>query len=271
MKNAKDQKIVVLLSLQESDKNLILNGIRVASIFRKELCLLYNHSKMEKSNLEILESKLTQYTIPIMNELSGLKVTTLLISEKLAFLPEKLADDYEAILMIANASTYKKYANALTESSIPFLFINEKNGNISTFKRLILPIDFRSENSDSALWSSYFGRFNQAGIVVVAASDKNKDEQQQVKKNVFLTKKLFVKFKLEHKILKGEKSSFRNAFEALELAQNSKSDLLIILGSSSITPLDRMIGLPERKIIENAGDLPVLIVNPRRDNYILCD
>lgn len=271
MKDAKDQKVVVLLSLQESDKNLILNGIRIASIFRKELCLLYNYSKKEISNLENLELKLTQYTLPITNEIPGLKVTTLLISEKLTFLPEKLADDYEAIIMIANASAYKKYTNAVTESPIPFLFINEKNGNISTFKKLILPIDFRSENSDTALWSSYFGRFNRAGIVVVAANDKNKDDQQLVNKNVFLSKKLFVKFKLEHRIFKGEKSSFRNAFEALNLAQTSQSDLLIILGSSSITPLDRIIGLPERKIIENAGELPVLIVNPRRDNYILCD
>jgi len=57
----------------------------------------------------------------------------------------------------------------------------------------------------------------------------------------------------------------------LELALSSNCDLLIILGSSNITPLDWVVGLPERKIIDNAGAIPVLIVNPRKDNYILCD
>jgi len=271
VKDAKEQKIVVLLSLQASDKNLILNGIKVASIFRKELCLLYNYSKMEQTNLENLKLTLNQYIVPILNELPGLKVTTLLVSEKLSVLPEKLADDYEAIMFVARFSEFKKYASAIAESSIPFLFVNDKIDEISTFKKIILPIDLRGGNSETALWSSYFGRFNQAGIVVVAANDKNKDEHQQVNKNVYLSKKLFLKFKLEHKIFKGTKSSFRNAFEALEIAQSSQSDLMIMLGSSSITPLNWIVGLPERKIIDNAGNLPVLIVNPRKDNYILCD
>jgi hypothetical protein len=63
----------------------------------------------------------------------------------------------------------------------------------------------------------------------------------------------------------------QNSFEALEFALSENADLLILLGSSVITPLDWLIGLPERKIIRNAGNLPVLLVNPRRDNYILCD
>jgi hypothetical protein len=82
---------------------------------------------------------------------------------------------------------------------------------------------------------------------------------------------LFQKFKIEHKIYKGAKSSLQNAFEALDLALTSDCDLLVILGSSVITPLDRLIGLPEKKIIKKAGNLPVLLINPRKDNYILCD
>jgi hypothetical protein len=89
--------------------------------------------------------------------------------------------------------------------------------------------------------------------------------------NVAICKKLFQKFKIEHKIFRGTKSSLQNSFEALELALSSESDLLVILGSSTITPLDLLIGLPEKKIINRAENLPVLFINPRRDNYILCD
>jgi hypothetical protein len=44
----------------------------------------------------------------------------------------------------------------------------------------------------------------------------------------------------------------------------------VILGSSTITLLDIIIGLPEKKIITKAGNLPVLLINSKRDNYLLC-
>jgi hypothetical protein len=271
MAEVKHQKIIVLLSLTQTDKNLILNGIRIASIFKKELCLCYNYHKKEKNQKEEFKEKLSAYLYPIKNELPGIKISTLLISERLTDLPEKLADDFEAIIMIAGASEFSKYSKSVAESSIPFLFINEKAEQFSEFKKLILPIDLRKENAESALWCSYFGRFNLAGIIVVAANDKNKDEQKQVIMNVAIIKKLFQKFKIEHKIFRGTKSSLQNSFEALELAISSESDLLVILGSSVITPLDLLIGLPEKKIVNRAGNLPVLVINPRKDNYILCD
>jgi len=271
MAEVKHQKIIVFLTLSKTDKNLILNGIRIATIFKKELCLCYNYSKKEKNEKEQFKEKLTSYLNPVKNELPGLKISTLLLSESLTNLPEKLADDFEAILMIAGSGEFKKYAKSVAESSVPFLFVNEKEEDFSEFKKLILPIDLRHENSDSAIWCSYFGRFNSSGVIVVAANDKGKEEQKQVTVNVALSKKLFQKFRIEHKIFRGTKSSLQNSYEALELALSSKSDLLVILGSSVITPLDLLIGLPEKKIIGRAGNLPVLIVNPRKDNYILCD
>lgn len=271
MEEVKQQKIVVLLSLTVTDKNLILNGIRLASLFNKELCLCYNYAKKEKQDKTGLKQKLSDYLKPVKSEIPNLKISTLLISERLNNLPDKLADNFEAILFVTGAGEFKKYATSVSESPVPFLFVDEKENQISEFKKIILPVDLRQENSDSVLWSSYFGRFNTSAIVVVAASDKGKDAQKQVTMNVALSRKLFQKFKIEHKIFRGTKSSLQNSFEALDLALSSKSDLLVILGSSVITPLDRLIGLPEKKIIKKAGKLPVLVINPQKDNYILCD
>lgn len=265
------QKIVVLISFSSDDKTLILNGLKIASIFNKELCLVYNYSAREKKKYKELKQNLQKYIIPIKNESINLNVSTLLISEKKTYLPEKLSDDLDAILILVSASKFSKFSTALAESPIAFLFINTNETNVNEYRKLILPVDFRKESSEIALWASYFGRYNQSIAVVVAANDKGKEEQKQVTKNVLLSKRLFQKFDIKHKIYKGTKSSWRNAFEALELAQTSKSDMLILLGSSAITPLDRIIGLPERKLIEKAGSLPVLVINPRRDNYILCD
>ena len=267
----KEQKIVVLLDLTSSDRMLILNGVKIASIFQKELCLLYNFSKKQKKYREEYKRQLTAYSLPVKNEIKELKISTLLLSENLNHLPEKLSDEFEAIFIIAPSSHFAKYSKAVTESPVPFLFVNENRETVPEYKHMVLPIDLRKENSDTALWSSYFGRFNSTEIVVVAASDKDQYDQKQVAKNVVLSKKLFTKFSIPHKIYRGQKSSLGNAFEALELALSSNADFLTLLSSSTITPLDLLVGLPERKIIKRSGSLPVMVINPRKDNYILCD
>ena len=270
MDEKKEQKIVVFTTLSSIDNNLILNGMKVAGIFKKELCFLYRLSKKERKTRHIIEDKLNEYLFSFQKEMPHIKASILVLDEKINHLPEILADDHEAILLVAHSSGYKKYAAAATRSPIPFLFIDAESA-VCSFKKVILPIDLRRENNDAALWCSWFGRFANSEITVVAANERSRDSKQLVMQNVILTKKLFQKTDVGHKIYKGKKSSFNNCFEAMDLALNSDTDLFVMLGSSVITPLDRLIGLPERKIIKKAGSLSILLINPRRDNYILCD
>lgn len=270
MSEYKDQKIVVLTQLDDNDKSLILNGIKIASMFRKELCLVHNYPPKEKKKHTEFKTLLQNYLATVKKELPQLKTSVLVLSKKTGDLPQVLADDYEAIIVVTGTGQFKNYSKAISETPVPFLFVNP-GAEVSEFNRVILPVDLRSEISDSAVWSSYFGRFNNAEMVVVAANEKGKDEQRRVAKNVVLTKKLFQKFNIGHKIYKGQKSSWRNAFEALDFAQSSDANLFVVLGSSAVTPLDYVIGLPERKIIKQANGLPILYINPRRDNYVLCD
>lgn len=270
MPDSKEQKIIVLAELNPTDNTLILNGIKIATIFKKELCLVYNDPKRVKKNHLKFKDKLHNYLQPIKNKLPALKVSSLLLSESWADLPDLLSDDYEAILLIANSQSFKRYSKVLAETPIPLLYVRPES-KILDFNHVVQPVDIRKENSDGTLWCSYFGRFNQAEIVTIAANDKGKQEKKAIARNIKLSTKLYRKFKIQHKVYKGIKSSLRNSFEGLELALASDCNLLVILGSSALTPLDLLIGLPERKIVEAAGNLPVLVINPRKDNYILCD
>lgn len=270
MSEKKEQKIIVFTTFTTADKTLILNGIKLASVFKKELCLVYQTNNRKTINSEKIKQRLMAFTVPLKQEIPTLKTSVLILKANLREAPEILADDHEAILLVADSTRFKTYSKAVTESPVPFLFVHS-NGPVSMFKNIVLPIDLRKEISDSTLWSSWFGRFNQAHVIAIAANDKNRESQTQVARNVDFAKKLFLKLNVSHKLYKGRRSSLQNSFEALDFAQSENADLLILLGSSVITPLDWLIGLPERKIIRNAGSLPVLLVNPRRDNYILCD
>lgn len=268
MSNTLEQKIVVFTTLKTGDDVLIQHGIKLAHVFRKELCLVYNAtSKKTKTTAKHL---LSEYIQKIKQELPALNVSSLVLKAKKAEIPDILAENHEGVLVVVNATRFKHWSGALSESPIPFLFVHPES-KIMDYNQLVQPLDLRKENSDGSLWASYFGRFNAGEIVMVAANDKSKEGKNGVAKNVVLSRKLYEKFNILHKVYKGSKSSFRVVFEALEHALASDCNIFLILGSSSITPLDYLIGLPERKIVNKAGKLPVMVINPRRDNYILCD
>ncbi len=269
MEQKKEQKIIVLLSFTSSDKNIILYGIRLASVFGKELCLTHIANRRNLKFKNEYEQKLNDYLKPVNREMPGLKTSVLVINEHFRDMPEILADNHEAILLVANSGEYKKFSKSVTESPVPFLFVNP-DAEVSEFKKIVMPVDLRKTTSDSSLWSAWFGKFAKSEVTVIASDDKNRDSRQQVTSNIRFSKKLYQEFNVKHKIIKGTRTSLQISYEALNFAHSQKAGLFILLGSSHITPLDKLIGLPERKIIQNAKNLPVLLINPRRDNYALC-
>jgi len=262
------QKIAVLVDFSTYDKRLITGAIKLSAIFRKELCLVYRLKK--KSFRNEAENRLDE-SLKVINDIeAGLKLSACIIEGRDSEIPEKMADGHEIILIISDIKKYKEHSSAVLNSPVPFLFLNTQAEELS-FKNIVLPVDMRKDISEAAVWSSYFGRFNNSKITVIAANHKGKNEQKQVTNNIIRVKKLLQKFNIEHKIYKGTKSSLQNSFEALGFAQLSNGDMLVLLGSSTITPLDILIGLPERKIIRKAGSLAVLLINARRENYMLCN
>jgi hypothetical protein len=261
------QKIAVIIDFSKNDKMLIACGIKLSALFRTELCLV---SRLKKKKLrDKTEKKLEGILKQTDNEAKGLKISTCIIEGPDSKISEKMADLCEIILIITDIKKYKEYSKAVIYSAVPFLFINpQKEGH--SFKNIILPVDLRKGISDTALWSSYFGRFNKSTITVIAANHKRVNEQKQVTNNIVRVKKLMQKFKIDHKIYKGIRSSLGNSYEALNFAHISDSDMLVLTGSTTITPLDILIGLPEKKIIGKAGNLSIMLVNARRDNYVLC-
>ena len=203
-KDKKEQKIVVLVTFSPADKNLILSGVNLAVAFGKELCIACRLNKKERKNHHLFKQKLIDYTLPLKKELPGLKTPVLLLYTTIRHLPEVLADDHEAIVIIAASNLFRSYSKAVPVSPVPFLFI-PSGAPLSSFRNIVIPVDLRKENSDSLLWCSWFGRFNQSEITLIAASEKRKETQRLVARNVLLAKNLFQKFNVAHKLFRGEK------------------------------------------------------------------
>lgn len=269
MSRAEIQKITVLMSLNPADTNLMLAGIRLTVSFNKELKLLYV-AQTNKAEQEVLP-ELEKYARTITVKVPGINVSFSVIIRPGKNFARIISDDLETIILVAGSSKFKELSGHLRKSPVPYLFIDEKEPFTSDFGKAIIPVDMRSQNKDSLLWAVFFGRNNHSEIIAIGANDKSKEARHDVAKHLHSLKKLLAKTNVPHKIYKGSRGSLSIQREALDTALQLNAGLLILLGSSYITWLDRLIGLPEEKIIRSAGKLPVLVVNPRRETYLVCD
>lgn len=263
------QKIVVLTTLSERDKPLILCGIRIASIFRKELCLFYEASGAHHS-LEI-DRQLEEIRRTLYKDIPQLPVSVMVAPFRGEHLSITLADEHEAIMIIAGASRCRQLSRALHASPVPFLFVNEEKPFLSDFRRVIFPVDLRTQNKDAMKWALWFGKHNGSEIMAIGANDRSRHNRQLVTQLLASLKKLLTGAGVSHKIYRGSRNSLAVHREGLAAAREVDAGLFLLLGSSAITLLDLVLGLPEEKIVSQAEDFPVLVVNPRRETYLVCE
>jgi hypothetical protein len=108
-------------------------------------------------------------------------------------------------------------------------------------------------------------------VHLICAKDKDPDQDKTLKSNLSFIQKFFSNLNVRHRIIDGKSSSWGIFNETLANASAWNGDVMSFAGSTYISFLDLIIGLPEEKIVRKAGNLPILIINPRKDVCILCD
>jgi hypothetical protein len=250
-------------------KDVIVHGIRIADILKKELCLLaFWKDKNQKNQIQ---EKLHQTSTKLKSNLPDSMISTLLLQSSLRDNMAKLVDNYNAVLVVMHQSNIKSALKAFRESTIAFLFVNGSLPEFLRYKNVLVPVDCRKSSKEASLWPSYLGRFNQSMVHLVCANDTEPDQAKMLKNNMSFIQKFFLNLNVRHRFIAGKSTSWGIFNETLANASGWNADVMTFAGSTSITFLDLIIGLPEEKIVRKAGNLPVLIINPRKDVCILCD
>ncbi|HLN71704.1 MAG: hypothetical protein ACM3O8_05370 [Methylococcaceae bacterium] len=264
-----EQKIVVICDFSERMKEVIVHGIRIAQVLNKELCLTACwHRKEQKP---VIQDQLIRATESIRKSFPELRISSLLIKNSLNDNIDKLAWEYDAVLVILHKAMLKPALKALRESSIAFLFVQGDSPDFLAYKNVLVPVDYRKATKDTALWSSFLGRFNRSQVQMVYALETDKEQASLIQKNLGFLRKFLSNLKVSHQAVAGKTSSWGICRETVSRAHELKGDVMVMAGSASISLLDLLIGLPEKKIIQKAGDLPVLIINPRKEICMMCD
>ena len=269
MSNISDQKVVVFCDFSERMKEVIVHGVKMADILKKELCLIaiwkgQDHKKQ-------VHEKMIRTSQSLKSNLPEIQISSLLLQGSLRENMYKLADDYNAVLIILHQADIKFGLKAFRESNIAFLFVNGSLPEFLRYKNVVVPVDYRKASKENALWASYLGRFNQSRIHLVFAKETEKDHLDKLTNNLNFIRKFLSSLNVRFEFIPGETNSWGIFNETLIHAPEWNGDVMVFAGSTYISLIDLIIGLPEEKIIRNAGSLPILIINPLKDTCILCD
>jgi hypothetical protein len=272
MTNLSEQKIIVFCDFSASMDDAVTHGVRIAGIFGKELCLFHPLGSGGKEERQEAQKKLGKVIRDLKERETDLSVSSLTLKGDLAASTERLAEDYDGIMLVLTSDEIQEKFTALQQSSIPFLFVNGRSEEYLQYNRVMLSVDDTQVVKNTALWGTYFGRFNQADIEILVAGEKKEEQQRQIKKNLKVINELLTNLKLKVHINQSDKNAFNLYAEAFHNSLDERFNLLIIPYYQQINISDRISGLPDApKIISQAGELPVLCINSHRDMYILCD
>lgn len=176
----------------------------------------------------------------------------------------------EAVILIFEVSDvppYNKPKNQLKlcrELRIPYYFV--KPGQQISFDRVLVPIGFLVEEREKGVFCRGMGLHFNSHIMLMVANDYGTRAQQ----NAEAIKALMDKGSVEYENVEASKNSFKIELEAVDRVMELDASLLMISASRDYGMDDILFGPKELKVIKKSV-VPLMIINPRKDLYTLCN
>lgn len=165
---------------------------------------------------------------------------------------------------INEKSNVRKYLNATRSLRVPYFFL--KSQADFNLNRIVLPITNMPEEREKVPFAVALAKHFHADITIYQPNDYGTRAEQ----NITFAANVFDSSSLTYNITKGKKDSYKIEYEAMS-QNNSMSDSMLIISASREYGLDDIIFGPKELKILNHSNIPVLVINPRGDLYLLCD
>lgn len=254
--------IVILTDINHFPQKALRLASLLAKGFKREICFLSFAS--DKTENQLTEEKHRQWIK------ESLYPAISIIRPASTMLHDTLSQIEAAFLVIepASGSVYNKIQPILNNCKplrIPYFFVNQNSKSIK-LDRVLVPVGFLTEEKEKGIFASKLARFCDSAITLLKA----KDYGSRAGRSVQQIKTLFEKLDITCSIEQARRDSFKVQNEASLRACNGDTDLIIVTASREYGLDDVIFGPPERKIIQNTT-VPVMVINPRPDLYVLCD
>ena len=174
-------------------------------------------------------------------------------------------DAIMVILSDEEGVTIKRQLRMCRNLRIPFLFVPKSGVSLTDIKKILVPVGFLVEEKEKGPWANSFGRFFGSDIILMKPNDKG----TKAYKNLLFLQRLLKGYKQGYTVREGRKNSFGIEKEAVSVALAVQAELVFIMASREYGLDDLFFGPKEYHVLKRAK-LPVMVLNPRDDIYVLC-
>lgn len=158
----------------------------------------------------------------------------------------------------------KKALKLCRELRIAYYFL--KPDQQINYRKVLVPVGFLVEEKEKGVFCSGMGRLLHSEILLMTANDYG----SRAKENAASIRTILDKFKISYSDIPAQKDSFKIELEAVQKAKELHAGLLLISASRDYGLDDIIFGPKEQKVIEKS-EIPVMVINPRKDLYALCE
>lgn len=261
------EHIFVFASHEEFPEKALDLALYLSKGYEKPICFLsYLDKKIKATRAEIedvhhvWEDKVTG--------LSNYAVQSHVLDSKDDF--HLFMEEAEASIVIFQLSEnvgydkVKPFLKITRELRVPYIFTKPYFLPVNLSK-VLLPITFLVEDREKGPFGSSLGRFFKSKVLLMPA----KDYGSKARQNTDAICTLLDKFNLEYDYVEAKKDSFKVELEAVRMADELGAGLVLISASRDYG-LDDIVFGPKELACINEASVPVMLINPRADLYVLC-
>ena len=264
----KNQHILLLIQQLDQNKNALNHALKIANIFKSKV--LVSNSPFSKNYIS--DGDLDNY---ISDHDNVNKIQLLVTKDQ----PNKIIKELNIIFMFIEVDEKNDFKFFLKNNifswvlnaKIPTFIVGNKTSIKTDYSNIILPIDHKKESKEKMIWASYFGRFNNAVVQLIPATEREDAFMKTIRNTLIFTKKMFSQFIFDYKIHKSKFSSKQINEAAFKASTTNESDLVILMTGKAQGIFFLRYNSKKIKHYIKTYPNPILLINPMKDYYLPCD
>jgi nucleotide-binding universal stress UspA family protein len=153
----------------------------------------------------------------------------------------------------------------VTNSSVPFVIVQEKDVKESGYDDIIVPLDFNKETKQKLVLVANMANYFSSRVHVIIPDETDEFLKKKVNSNIQFARKFFSERNIELTINLAPSSGFDK--EVVKFAIKKDADLIAIMNLQKNNLFGVLGSNYEQYMITNDAQIPVLVVNPIESAY----
>lgn len=150
----------------------------------------------------------------------------------------------------------------VTDSSVPFIIVQEKGIEETGYDNIVVPLDLQKETKQKLKIVADMAKYFNSMVHLISPGETDEFLKNQLERNINYAKSFLKEHNIEFDVKISEAKSGNFVKEMLKYATSINADLITIMNFYENSLTSMIGGGYEQKIINNESQIPVLCVNP---------